>query len=108
MTDFYKFGDIALLKFPFTDGTKTKKRPALIIYDCKDGEIIVCRITSHIYETDNDIYIDEWEKAGLRLPSVIRVHKIATLDKELVETIMGKVNQPIIKKVRKIIQSLVY
>jgi len=30
MTD-YKFGDIVLVSFPFTDQSTTKKRPALIV-----------------------------------------------------------------------------
>jgi mRNA interferase MazF len=30
MTD-YKFGDIVLVPFPFTDQTTTKKRPAIIV-----------------------------------------------------------------------------
>ncbi len=101
MNDSCEFGDIVLLKFPFTDGTKTKKRPALIINDLNDGDIIVCRITSHIYNTKNDIFINEWEKAGLKLPSVIRVHKIATLDKELIDTNMGQINESTEMKVEK-------
>ena len=36
--------------------------------------------------------IQEWQEAGLKLPSVIRIHKIATLDKSLVELKMGKVS----------------
>jgi mRNA interferase MazF len=50
------FGDIVLLKFPFTDGNSFKKRPALIINDFNDGDIIVCRITSKIYNTDKDVF----------------------------------------------------
>ena len=87
------YGDIVLLKFPFTDGKSLKKRPALIINDYDDGDIIVCRITSQIYDTKNDYYLDNWSEAGLKLPSVVRVHKIATLDKSLVETSMGKLNE---------------
>ena len=86
------FGDIVLLKFPFTDGESFKKRPALIINDYNDGDIIVCRITSQIYDTKNDYYLDNWSDAGLKLPSVVRVHKIATLDKSLVEKRMGKLD----------------
>jgi mRNA interferase MazF len=34
------FGDIVLLKFPFTDGKTFKKRPALIINDYNDESMI--------------------------------------------------------------------
>ncbi len=73
------FGDIVLLKFPFTDTKTFKKRPALIINDLNDGDIIVCRITSKIYKTSFDVCLDDWKQSGLKLPSVIRVHKLATL-----------------------------
>jgi mRNA interferase MazF len=104
--DKLNFGDIVLLKFPFTDGLTYKRRPALIINDFDDGDIIVCRITSQIYNTQNDIYIDDWEKSGLKLPSVIRVHKIATLDKDLVENIMGQINNSIKEEIQTIIKRL--
>lgn len=44
--DSFSFGDIVLLKFPFTDSKSFKRRPALIINDFNDDDIIVCRITS--------------------------------------------------------------
>jgi len=100
------FGDVVLLIFPFADGKTSKRRPALIINDFKDGDIIACRITSQIYNTKNDIYIENWEKAGLRLPSVIRAHKIATLEKDMVEIILGKLDDSIKEKVRSIISNL--
>lgn len=104
--DKLKFGDIVLLKFPFTDGKTYKRRPALIINDYNDGDIIVCRITSQIYTTQNDIYIDNWQKAKLKLPSVIRVHKLATLEKDLVEIVMGKVDNATKDKIRAIFTTL--
>ncbi len=100
------FGDIVLLKFPFTDGKSYKKRPALIINDYDDGDIIVCRITSQIYDTKNDYYLDNWSEAGLKLPSVVRVHKIATLDKNLLETRMGKLDEISKKSIIQIIKNL--
>ncbi|TAH03922.1 MAG: type II toxin-antitoxin system PemK/MazF family toxin [Sphingobacteriales bacterium] len=86
-----EFGDIVLLNFPFTNGQKSKKRPAIILNDFEDGDIIVARITSQFYDTKFDFAIVKWEKAGLKLPSVIRLHKIVTLDKEMVEIVMGKI-----------------
>jgi len=100
------FGEIVLLKFPFTDGKTFKRRPALIINDFNDGDIIVCRVTSQIYKTKNDIYIENWEKSGLRLPSVIRVHKLATLEKDMVEMVMGKIGDSTKNQIKDIISRL--
>ena len=86
----FQFGDIVLLKFPFTDGFSSKKRPALVLLDSKDGDIIVCRITSKLYNSTFDFNLKNWEKLGLRLPSVIRIHKIASLEKELVDLKIGR------------------
>ena len=86
------FGDIVILKFPYTDGTTFKRRPALVICDIQDGDIIVCRITSKIYATTFDIELIDWAESGLKLPSVVRVHKIATLEKSLVELKLGSVS----------------
>jgi mRNA interferase MazF len=104
--DKLNFGDIVLLKFPFTDSKTYKKRPALIINDFDDGDIVVCRITSQIYKTKNDIFIDDWQKSGLKLPSVIRIHKLATLEKNMVEIIMGQIDEKTKNKIRTIISKL--
>jgi mRNA interferase MazF len=105
--DKLNFGDIVLLKFPFTDGRNYKRRPALIINDYDDGDIIVCRITSQIYETPYDVFIENWKKFGLKLPSVIRVQKLATLEKYLVEAKMGQIDDSIKEKIRTIITKLI-
>ena len=104
--DQLKFGQVVLLRFPFTDGISFIRRPALIIRDCGDGDIIVCRITSEIYYSEFDIEIKDFEKSGLKLPSVIRVHKIATLEKNLVELKMGKIESERLNKVQPIVKSL--
>jgi mRNA interferase MazF len=100
------FGDIVLLKFPFTDGNAFKRRPALVINDYKDGDIIVCRITCQMYKTKHDVLILDWKKAGLKLPSIIRVHKIATLDKGMVEVNIGNIDESTGNKVKKVIKRL--
>jgi len=106
--DKLNFGDIVLIKFPFTDTNTFKRRPALVINDFQDYDIIVCRITSKIYETPYDVFVNDWERFGLKLPSVIRVHKLATLEKNMVDLIMGKIDSPLKEKIREIIARLTH
>ncbi len=87
------FGEIVLLKFPYTNDNKFKKRPALILADTVDGDIIVCRITSRLYNTEFDFEVKYWKESGLILPSVVRLHKIASLEKSTVEKIIGVLNE---------------
>ena len=85
----YRPGEIVLLLFPFTDATGAKRRPALVILDTGDEDIIVFRVTSQGAQTSFDVELVEWRQAGLELPSVVRVHKVATLEKRLVERRLG-------------------
>jgi len=100
-------GSIVLLKFPFADSMSYKRRPALILKDLEDGDILVCRITSKIYKSKYDIYLNDWLKFGLKLPSVIRIHKMATLEKDMIESIMGQIDEIILEKVKFLYKSII-
>ncbi len=62
-----------------------KKRPALVLRSFDDKDLLVCKITSQLYQTEFDVLIESWKESGLMLPSVIRVHKMATLESETVD-----------------------
>ena len=85
----YHSGEIVLLSFPFTDVTGVKRRPALVLLDTGDADIIVARVTSQAVQTIFDVELVEWQQAGLLLPSVVRVGKLATLEKRLVQQNMS-------------------
>ena len=42
----YRFGDVVLLDYPFTDGVGSKRRPGLVLIPENDGDILFARITS--------------------------------------------------------------
>jgi mRNA interferase MazF len=86
----YQQGEVLLLSFPFVDGVNFKRRPALVLIDTKDEDIIVARITSQVVKTIFDVELTEWEEAGLRLPSFVRLNTVATLEKKSVERKLGK------------------
>jgi len=83
-------GDIVLLQFPFTDAAGSKRRPALVLLDTADEDIEVARVTGQLSATPQDVTLDEWKQAGLLLPSVARLHKVATLQRGLVDKKLGR------------------
>jgi len=85
----YRRGEVILVSFPFADATGAKRRPALVLLDTGDEDIIVARVTSQIAQTVFDVELVEWQQAGLILPSVVRVHKVVTLEKRLGERRLG-------------------
>lgn len=106
MTQKYQPGDVLLLSFPFVDAVSSKRRPALAILDTGDEDIIVARITSQRSQTDFDVELAEWQQAGLLLRSYVRIHKIATLEKRLVERKLGTLTSTDWEKVKAKIQKL--
>jgi mRNA interferase MazF len=102
----YRSGEIVLLSFPFADTTGAKRRPALVILDTGDEDIIVVRVTSQVAQTAFDVELMEWQQAGLLFPSVVRVHKVATLEKRLVERRLGMLTPSDWTQVRVKIQQL--
>lgn len=77
-------GDIVLIPFPFTDLTGNKNRPAVILIESED-EVTVSFITTQLkWLSEFDIAVQPTELNGLKKPSLIRLSKLATLDKELI------------------------
>lgn len=82
-TQSYHPGEVLLLSFPFSDAIESKRRPALVHLDTGDQDVVVARVTSQSVQTNFDVELIEWQQAGLILPSIVRLHKVATLEKSL-------------------------
>src|SRR5208337_1095876 len=85
-----------LVHFPFTDLSGSKLRPAIVIYE-SDQDVIVAfissKIPSSLQEFDLLITTDHpafWS-TGLKISSVIKFDKIATLSKTLLEGEIGEI-----------------
>lgn len=90
VNDFYESGEVVLIAFPFSATTTRKRRPALILLDAGDEDIIVARITSQPQSSQFDVELKQWQASGLKVQSWVRVHKLATLEKTLIERRLGK------------------
>ena len=99
----FKENTIVLIAFPFTNLTASKIRPALIIRDQVDDDLICCPISSIFNRTRDDIEIKESDTKGFVFPikSVVRIQKIFTLNMSLVRKKIGSLEN----KTYKIIKS---
>ena len=85
----YQPGDLVLVDFPFTVSGPGKPRPALVILDTGDADVLLARLTTQPQSTTFDMIISGWQHAGLLAPSTVRLHKLATLAKSRVRRRLG-------------------
>ena len=85
----YNFGDIVLIGFPHTDLQGISKRPAIVLYDSGDQDVLLARITTQEYTTEADYKIPDWQKGGLLAESYIRLGKEATIEKRYIVKQLG-------------------
>ena len=102
----YKFGEIVLIGFPHTDLQGISKRPAVVLYDSGDQDVLVARITTQQYTTDADYRIADWKKCGLLADSYIRLGKQATIEKQYVIKQLGTLAVPEIKNLKSILRQI--
>lgn len=105
-TPSYQRGDVVLLSFPFKSNDRATKRPALVLLDTGDADLVLARVTSRAARTANDVEIEEWQEAGLLLPSIVRLDKLVTLEKKLVERTLGALAPSDKSKVGETLKSL--
>src|SRR3989338_4154190 len=84
----YKFGDIVLVVFNQTDG-KRKQRPALVVLDTGDDDIVLAPITTTERKSKGDYKIKNWQQSGLLLNSWVRLTKITCLSKNDIHRQLG-------------------
>jgi mRNA interferase MazF len=88
----FAFGDIILARFPFTDLSGDKRRPALVVprSAALHGEVVVCFITSVPRQGPHMAALAPLPGTGLKAPSLVRFDKIATLDRSVVTGRLGR------------------
>lgn len=86
MKNVYKKGDIILVKYPFTNLIEFKVRPAVILRDQSDNDVIVLPISTTMYKQKYDLRIDNdfYKEKPLPVESIVRIGKIMTIESDLV------------------------
>jgi len=85
---------VLLAGLVFSDGQGAKRRPVLVIHDFGDDDLLVVPITSQHARVQTDLILPNWKNAGLKLPSIVRVEKLATIAKSSVVRKLGAISPP--------------
>lgn len=93
-------GQIILFKFPQTDQQSGKLRPALVLRKVpgKYDDWLICMISSQLHqrvqEIDELITLEDSDfiESGLKMPSVIRVSRLAVVDGEILLGRLGQIS----------------
>lgn len=77
----YKFGDIVLVEFPLSGSDLKKKRPALVVLDIGDDDVVLAPITTRERVGNGDVCLNDWAGCGLLRLSWVRLAKISCFEK---------------------------
>ena len=99
-------GSVVLVRFPFSDLSQAKLRPAVVLADAARGDWILCQVTSNPYGDAKAIHLDNTSFAvgSLRIVSYARPGKLFTASEGLMVTEVGKLK---LRSFQQIIDSVV-
>jgi len=101
-------GHVVLFRFPQADLKEGKLRPALVIKRLPDeyNDWLICMISSRIYQYNEEL--DEiitpedkdFRDSGLKTESVIRVSRLAVVNKDILIGRIGKISSDRLKRIK--------
>jgi mRNA interferase MazF len=97
----FDFGSIVLTRFPFTDLTGGKLRPALVISreNNRRADVVLASITSkqQVGSLPDAAPIQPSNANGVKVPSWVRLDKLATLENQVVAGKIGDAEPEFLK-----------
>jgi len=90
----FEFGEVVLVRFPFTDQVSSKQRPGVIVsnrtYNMARRDAVMMAITSQLNSLSSfgDLWIGQGQAANLLKPSAVKP-LFATLEQSLVIKRLG-------------------
>lgn len=102
----YSKNDIVLIKYPFSDLSTFKVRPAIVINTAyPSNDIIIVPLTSRVVnKLPGEFTLSMWNESGLNVQSTVK-RGIFTIDDKLVIQRVGKLHQIDSKELDNSIQS---
>ncbi len=108
----FEQGEILLVAFPFSDLTRFKQRPVLVLsnkdHNDSSSDFVCCGITSNLDNKEYSVILDRNDMQWGNIPKTSRIkfNKIFTLEKSLVRKRLGRINTKKLKHVQKALRGL--
>lgn len=84
-------GQVVLIPFPFSDLSRAKMRPAVVLAEAGRDDWILCQITSNPYGDDRALTLadKDFKSGSLRIKSYARPGKLFTANASLIVEAIG-------------------
>jgi mRNA interferase MazF len=100
-------GQIVLTPFPYSDLTGTKLRPVLMLRQAsRFDDWLVCMVSSQVQQAEANLDAiltpadADFANSGLKVPSVLRLSRLAVLDGSLLLGSIGTISEERLMNVR--------
>ncbi|MDZ7755873.1 type II toxin-antitoxin system PemK/MazF family toxin [Rhodohalobacter sp.] len=101
-------GDVVVVPFPFSDLSRSKRRPALVVQNFEGDDLLLAQITSKLIRDEFAVKLFETDfKSGkLNKQSNIRPNKLFTCSKNLILYKIGNIKEEKMKSITESIKLL--
>ena len=88
-------GTIVLVRFPFSDLSGAKLRPAVVLAQAGRGDVVLCQITSQPYTDTSAVEITaaDIKSGSLNRTSYVRPGKLFTANQTIITRSVGEIEQ---------------
>ena len=102
-------GDVVVVPFPFSDLSRAKRRPVLVIASSQGDDLILCQITSQIRRDPYAISLtaQDFSVGSLKQASFVRPDKLFTLDASIILYSAGHVANEKLEAIKNAVISIV-
>ncbi len=104
----FKSGAVVLVRFPFTDLSSAKKRPAVIIspdsYSNRYEDVVIIPLTS-VNQNDDPLYVSCWEESNLVKPTWVKP-LLATISISLIDRELGRLHKKDVSCIHNALQKM--
>jgi mRNA interferase MazF len=101
-------GSVVLVRFPFSDLSHTKLRPAVVLAECGRGDWLLSQITSNPYADPRAVELTDadFQKGSLRLTSYARPAKLFTAHQSLISSEIGVLRSESLARITNLVVEL--